>query len=283
MNDIPKAIFLDIDGTLINRDKGPFVEDIEQMIEAQKQGHHIFLSTGRSLGNIPQTFLNAHYIEGIIAGSGAHILVKGEAVHRERVPEELLLTICDYYLNNSKWCGFEGETSLYGIHQCDRGLLSGNLLVITGKDDFTNKYKGAAVTKLTIEGMVSDDERMMLQGFFKLNQFPDYFEGIIKNESKSHGMEIILEKIGIPQENSIAIGDSVNDIDMINFAGLGIAVGNACEELKQIADKITTDCEHGGVGNAIRQWVLNKRQGIYWFQNPQARRLEGKNPLISPE
>jgi hydroxymethylpyrimidine pyrophosphatase-like HAD family hydrolase len=105
--------------------------------------------------------------------------------------------------------------------------------------------------------MADDKERMLLRDIIKINQFPDYIEGIIKNQSKSNGIKVILKKIGIAQKNSIAIGDGVNDVDMITFAGLGIAMGNAPEYLKQIADKITLDCEHGGVGSAIKQWVIN--------------------------
>ena len=65
-----------------------------------------------------------------------------------------------------------------------------------------------------------------------------------------------LEALGIPRENSIAIGDSRNDIDIIAAAGLGIAMGNACEELKALAGAITGDCGKGGVGQALRMFVL---------------------------
>jgi Cof subfamily protein (haloacid dehalogenase superfamily) len=256
MENTSKAIFLDIDGTLILRDKGPFTDDIDMVKEARERGHHIFLSTGRSLANIPPVLRNASYIDGIVAGSGAHVVIDGKTVYRKWIPKELLVLICDYYLNKQKWCIFEGETNIYGINQYDPSLFVGAPLVITEKNDFIIKYKETIITKLTLEGIATDEERMILQDHFKLNSFSDYSEGIIKNETKSHGMEIILEKTGMTKENSIAIGDSVNDLDMISFSGLGIAMGNACDELKQIAKNITLDCGHGGVANAIKRWVL---------------------------
>ena len=69
-------------------------------------------------------------------------------------------------------------------------------------------------------------------------------------------MSIALKALNIPQENSIAIGDSKNDIDIIRAAGLGIAMGNASDELKALADAVTGDCGKGGVGQAVRKVVL---------------------------
>jgi hydroxymethylpyrimidine pyrophosphatase-like HAD family hydrolase len=69
-------------------------------------------------------------------------------------------------------------------------------------------------------------------------------------------MSIVLEALDIPRENSIAIGDSKNDIDIIRAAGLGIAMGNASQELKALAGAITGDCGKGGVGQAITKFVL---------------------------
>ncbi|MDR1902572.1 MAG: Cof-type HAD-IIB family hydrolase [Treponema sp.] len=251
-----KAIFLDIDGTLILRDRGPFDEDIEQIQAARDQGHLVFLSSGRAFANIPLVLRNASYIDGIAAGSGAHVVFKGRTIYRKNIAAELLPAICGYYLDSNKWCVFEGETDLYGVNAYDPLLFAGDILAINEKNDFLTKYNGAVLTKLTIEGHVGDEERQILQDNFQLNPFLDYFEGIIKGESKSKAMEIMLNAAGIPRENSIAIGDSYNDIGAVRFAGLGIAMGNACAELKQIAGKITGDCGHGGVGNAIRQWVL---------------------------
>jgi hydroxymethylpyrimidine pyrophosphatase-like HAD family hydrolase len=119
MKDTPKALFLDIDGTLIWRDKGPFIQDIAQIQEARKQGHRIFLNTGRSWANIPPVFLHAPYVDGMITGSGAHVLLNGKTMYHTWIPEETLTQVCDLYTNNQKWCVFEGETDIYGINRYD--------------------------------------------------------------------------------------------------------------------------------------------------------------------
>ena len=254
-----KAIFLDIDGTLLLHGKGPFTEDIEQLEEARKQGHCIFLNTGRSLANIPPRMLMASYIDGIIAGGGAHVIINGKTIYHKWIPEDVLALICDYYLRSGKWCILEGETNLYGInHQTDLTILDFVIEILPVKNitDFSTLYKGARVTKLTMHGRITDEERVALQDYFQLNPFPNYAEGILRGETKASGMEIALNVLGIARENSIAIGDSLNDVDMVRFAGMGIAMGNACDELKNIACAITLECGRGGVSHALKQWVL---------------------------
>jgi Cof subfamily protein (haloacid dehalogenase superfamily) len=252
----PQAIFLDIDETLVTRRIGPFPDDIEPLEEAHRRGHKLFLSTGRGLGHIPPVLKDAPWLDGIIAGAGAQVLVGGQIIYHKWVPPEILPGICAFYLKQDKFCVFEGTEAIYGIHAPRNHDGNTNTLMITREDDFTTKYAGAVISKITIGGAISEGEQKLLRDYFKLNIFPTYFEGILLGESKSKGMGMILKHLGIPRENSIAIGDSRNDIDIIRAAGLGIAMGNACDELKALAGAITGDCGKGGVGQAIRKFAL---------------------------
>ena len=254
----PKAIFLDIDGTLILNNEGPFDEDIEQIKIAKEYGHCFFLNTGRALSNIPAVLKEAAYIDGMIMGSGTHVRLKGKTIYHKWINEKILVAVCRYYLNNRKWCVFEGEKDLYGINKFDPDLLAGEVIPINDENVFPNKYHGVKITKLTIEGEPTMEERNLLEDYFQLNSFSTYYEGIIKGENKSNGIKLILKKTGIQIVNSIAIGDSINDISALNTVNLGIAMGNACNELKAIAQYITDDCKHGGVGKAIKAMVLTK-------------------------
>jgi HAD superfamily hydrolase (TIGR01484 family) len=251
-----KAIFLDIDGTLISHDKGPFRGDVEQIEAAHRQGHRIFLNTGRALANIPAALKGASWIDGIACGGGGHVLIEGKTVYHKCAPEEVLCKAAAGYIQNKKWCVFEGETELYGVNQWDPSLFAVPVLPVKNEADFRGKYKNAAITKLTLEGEISKDDREILGGFFQLNQFAEYFEAIIKGETKVKAMYFILQAIGLSRENSIAIGDGLNDIDMIRAVGLGIAMGNACAELKSAAGAVTDDWAHKGVGEALRRFVL---------------------------
>ncbi|MBR4173182.1 MAG: HAD hydrolase family protein, partial [Clostridia bacterium] len=85
-----------------------------------------------------------------------------------------------------------------------------------------------------------------------------YIECAPKSCTKSGAMLDTLEYIGIKKENSIAIGDSVNDMDMLKNAGIAVAMGNAIECVKEIADFVSTPCIDGGVGYALEKLILKK-------------------------
>ncbi|GHT68272.1 haloacid dehalogenase [Spirochaetia bacterium] len=250
---ISLALFLDIDGTIVYKGQGPFAEDIETIELARQQGHRVFLNTGRSIANIPPEMQNAPWVDGIIAGGGAQIVLGGKTIYHTWVPEDVLSAACGLYLNNKKWIVFEGETDLYNI-----GLNReyAEMRIISSADDFRTKYTGAIISKITMGGYVTAEEEAILGNAFDLFPQHGYSEGIIKGESKAKGMKLILEALGIKRENSIAVGDSANDTEMIRYAGLGIAMGNGTDELKKIAGAITGDVEHGGVAQAIRRWIL---------------------------
>jgi hydroxymethylpyrimidine pyrophosphatase-like HAD family hydrolase len=256
MDTAQKAIFLDIDETLITKQQGPFPEDLGPIEEAHRRGHKIFLSTGRSLGHIPQVLREAPWLDGIVAGAGAQVIVGDKILYHKWVPTEILPPICAFYFTQDKYCVFEGVEGVYGINLPEHYGLGGEIRPITGEDDFRIKYPGAVISKLTIGGAVSEAEQKLLGDYFHLNTFDHYFEGILLGESKARGMSIALKALGIPRENSIAIGDSRNDIDIVCAAGLGIAMGNASEELKALAAAVTGDCGKGGVGQAIKKFVL---------------------------
>jgi hydroxymethylpyrimidine pyrophosphatase-like HAD family hydrolase len=253
-----KAVFLDIDGTLIYRNKGPFPGDIGMIEAAHRQGHRIFLNTGRALANIPRTLREAPWIDGIVAGGGAHILLKGRTVYHKWMPEEIVRSVCAFYLKSGNWCVFEGETALYGINRCDRTLFAGDVLAVKDEKDFLTRYKGAVITKVTLEGTAAAADWEILGPCFQLNQFEGYFEGIIRGESKLRAMDLILEKTGISRENSVAIGDGLNDVEFVRAAGLGIAMGNACDELKAAAGALTAAFSDGGAGKALQKYVLQE-------------------------
>lgn len=245
-----KAIFIDIDGTLSENGALPSDYTIKILHEAQKQGHLIFLNTGRSVAFIPKELREADYVDGIVAGGGAHVLFHGKTIHHKVIPEDQLCAISELYLRLGKWCQFEGEVDNYRI------IDNGQMKVVNSPDDFRTIYKGALITKITMEGVVSEEERELLHKWFYIYKLNGYSEGITRGESKTGGIKCLLEASGIPWEDTVAIGDSENDIEMIMNVAFGIAMKNAVPELKQIAKAVTDDCAHDGVGKAIEQYIL---------------------------
>lgn len=87
---------------------------------------------------------------------------------------------------------------------------------------------------------------------------PNYLEFMHPEATKKHGLQALAQRYGIQREEIIAFGDSYNDIDMLEYAGLGVAMGNAPEEIKEKADYVTTDNNEDGVAAAVRKFVLGE-------------------------
>ena len=85
---------------------------------------------------------------------------------------------------------------------------------------------------------------------------PYYLEFLHKDVNKGVGMSKVAEKLNISQEEVICMGDAENDLHMLQYAGLSIAMGNADDNIKNMADYVTLSNEEGGVAHAIRKFVL---------------------------
>jgi HAD superfamily hydrolase (TIGR01484 family) len=177
-----------------------------------------------------------------------------KTIHRKYIHPDILKKIIEYYLESGTWCLFEGETNIYSLNFAN-AVVPPPLLEpfpVKNANDFFDIYRDAKITKLTMGGAASAEEKEILGDVLDFYTINGYHEGIIKGESKSKGMLIILEELGIPRENCIAIGDSENDLEMIRCAGTGIAMGNASDELKAAASLITGNVENCGVAQALR-------------------------------
>ena len=85
---------------------------------------------------------------------------------------------------------------------------------------------------------------------------PFYLEILSKRVDKGTGVKMLADHLGIAQENIMALGDQGNDIAMVNYAGVGVAMGNAIPELKEIAQFVTGTNSEDGVAMAIEKYVL---------------------------
>ena len=88
----------------------------------------------------------------------------------------------------------------------------------------------------------------------RLPRWHPYFTDIVAHDnSKARGMEVICQHYGIRQEETLAFGDGANDIEMLEWAGIGVAMGNAADEVKKHADHVTTDVDNEGIENAVKE------------------------------
>ena len=85
---------------------------------------------------------------------------------------------------------------------------------------------------------------------------PDFVDLIPADGGKDRGIQRFLDHYGWSKEQTISFGDGGNDVDMLRFTGIGVAMGNATEEPKAVADYVTDDVDHDGIWNALKHFDI---------------------------
>lgn len=239
------AFFLDIDGTLSSGGK-VCEENKEAIKKARAAGHKIFINSGRSMGYVPE-YVREIEFDGYVVGIGCYITYGDELVLSVAIPPEEVAEMFDKFTSEGKTVVLEGETQNFRnkFHESDFFTLLEN------GEDYLENHADSRITKFFLPHILPKEEIEKLKEKYVVFQHPNYLEYAPKGYSKATGMEMLLQKCGIPRERCVAIGDSANDIDMLNYAGISVAVGNAQDEVKALCTKITAPAKEGGVGKVI--------------------------------
>ncbi|WP_448324162.1 HAD-IIB family hydrolase, partial [Streptomyces sp. DSM 41493] len=95
------------------------------------------------------------------------------------------------------------------------------------------------------------------QRYTIMKSSPYYLEILDKRVNKGEGVKALAEKLGIPRENVMTLGDQENDIAMLEYAGIGVAMGNALDSVKAVSQFVTKTNLEDGVAYAVEKFVLN--------------------------
>lgn len=233
------AFFLDIDGTIYDGNTvAP--EVVNAIVRARNTGHKVFINTARAYIGMPQEIYDLP-VDGWIGSLGLEVFTDGQFIHRHFIPRERVLEIANYAFQNRVKLYFEGEIRL-DLNQERPGSLNPKDM-----EEFKTMLGSYRVCKFSlVDGPTDRDKAAFSEDF-------DFFdiEVIAKGYSKTRGIQIIQEYYGISQENTVAIGDSDPDMDMVRYAGIGIAMGNGTPRLKACANYITKPLAEHGVAWAI--------------------------------
>lgn len=241
--------FLDIDNTLFCDGTVPET-NLRYMKLARSLGSKIFINTARSLGHIPAE-VKALELDGFVAGLGCSVVIEGKKVLSENIPIQRMADIFDYYTQSGRAFMIEGEESTIsnGLTPDPQNKYK---TVRTGKE-LIEKFGGEVMAKVYMPYVLSEDEQKELNEEFLFFQHPGYAEFSKKGFTKATGMEKVLEYYGIPRSRCVAMGDSANDLDMLDFAGISVAMGDSAQIVKERCDIVTCDAADGGVGMAIKE------------------------------
>ncbi len=267
-----KLLVVDIDGTLLNKNGAISAEDRDALARARDLGIRVSLSSGRvtqaCLRIISQLSLNGYHMffDGALVSNPE----KGEEIYVRPISRELVRQIIEFaHLNEINLDLFsithyfvEQETWASDIRRQFFGM---QLTIV----DFNRLWQKERIIKggLTV---LSAEERAKADSFqlhfksslnFTWTKTPAYpevdFINVVAAEvSKGKALEALASFLGIPLTEVMAIGDGANDITLLSSAGLAIAMENAPDELKAVADYVTLDVDHSGMAVAINKFLL---------------------------
>ena len=266
-----KLIALDMDGTLLKGDKTISKENYNAIQKAKKLGVKIVLATGRPLNGIKK------YLEHLdLINENDYAIVYGGAVVQNTKSGKFL---SNNVLKLSDW------NYLFSLSQ----ELNVNIHVLTSNECITpkdNKYSNVEATMNNIPIIIDNpstmnknlslikimfiDEPELLEKviaklpkeiydkYTVVRSAPYFLEFLNINANKGIGVDSLAKILNIKQEEVICIGDAGNDMHMVEYAGLGVAMENAFPELKEIANYITLSNENNGVAHVIDKFIFNK-------------------------
>lgn len=249
-----KAAFFDIDGTLLSFKTHRVSEGtIRAFDRLHREGVRTFISTGRPMVLIPSMPVG---FDGHITMNGGYVFTPQDTLLANPIPQEDTERWLDLAEERNLCTMLFTADSMMAAQVNDVGIAIRNQLefemppvVSIGDMRGIQAYQLIAIMPPSADELVS---RMMPH--CRLPRWCDVFTDIVAaGNSKASGMEAICRHFGILQEETIAFGDGGNDLEMLRWAGIGVAMGNAADDVKQAADMVTLDVDNEGIEHAVNQ------------------------------
>jgi Cof subfamily protein (haloacid dehalogenase superfamily) len=266
-----RAIFLDVDGTYA--DFGVVPEGHVRAVRAARSaGHKVLLCTGRPVSMLPQSILAAGF-DGLVASAGAYAEVDGEVLLDRRFPADLAARTVAVLDGHNAVYILEAQDSLHVAPEAELRLRA----II--EEHFQRAPDGHARGSSAILGSMRATSNRAATAFAKISVFeaPVPMEriareigveiAVVANSianggrhagelyqrgiSKADGVAAVIARLGIEQEDTVAVGDGQNDLEMIAFAGVGIAIEGSSPELLALADRTAAPPHREGLVDAF--------------------------------
>jgi len=272
---VKRAIFLDVDGTYAHHGVVPPAHEAA-VRAARAAGHVVFLCTGRPVSLLPP-HLTAAGFDGIVAGAGAHVTVGEDVILDVRFPPDVAaraLSLLDaegtHYLVETPDGTFARQRAIDVL--AARAALSvdpayphlAGLVDIVAALTPLEDLSGVGIGKITAFGGPVSMETIAAELGDEVAMFPSSIADLgvgagelyLAHVNKAVGMRAAIAHLGIAREDTIAFGDNLNDLEMIEFAGVGVAMATGLPEVIAAADIVAAGPEDDGIATAFAELGL---------------------------
>lgn len=267
-----KIIATDLDGTLLDSDQKVSIENKHAISELTAKGVYVVPSTGRALYEMPAEVRDDPNIRYIIHTDGAAIYdkVTGKniTISMSRAESDKMLDIIAEYETSSsvRYGGIcyvdssKHNTDDYTYNRVGPEYIEHLYKYAEPTDNFESFCRGLDCIEMICTFFHSEDDRIECEKRF--NAMPEYqtassvtnsIEIFSGKAGKGSALLTLADMLGVDRAATIAVGDSTNDSDGIRAAGLALAVQNACDELKELADEIICDND-----SHVMKYILDK-------------------------
>ncbi len=253
-----KIVFFDIDGTLISRTTHKVAESTLKAIEElQAKGIICCVATGRGRATVPESFVDIFDL--IVALNGQYCYDKDRVIFKHQLERDDVAVLVDFALNT--------EVPVYFV--TEDGYFVNVLNDLIREDSIKHDFPLPKVLdpRLALEQPIyaasvfldPEGEKAFLSKTKNLDgtRWDDaFFDVVLKGIGKHSALTEVCELFGIDPKDSMAFGDGGNDLSMLREAGIGIAMGNAKDIVKESADYVTDDEDNDGIANALKHFGL---------------------------
>ena len=263
-----KILVLDLDGTLANTRKEITPRNREVLIQTQQQGTRLVLASGRPTYGIAPLAdeLQMNQFDGyILSYNGGEIIDwKSKEIHDAKVlPDAVIPQLYECAKRNELAILTYDKECIVTENPEDEYVKKEaflNKMEVRKSTDFLTDIH-LPVPKCLIVGdpdkliAVESELSIRLQGQISVYRSEPYFLELVPlGIDKAQSLTVLLEKLGMKREEMVAVGDGYNDLSMIKFAGLGVAMANAQEPVKKAADYITLSNDEDGVAAVVERY-----------------------------
>lgn len=279
MKDI-KLVALDLDGTLFDNSSRISKRNLTAIRSITDKGIHVVISTGRPFEGIPFDQIKGTGINYAITanGSGIYEISTGKCLYENAMDEELVTPILNFLLTRDihmdAFIGGKGYTPIQCVETAQKLTVPSSIknYIITTRTRLDNILQfihenQLKVQKMTLNFYPAADgtliDRETIRKFLVSNPSITTVCGGYNNleftradANKGVGLRKLAEILGVNPDATMAIGDTENDLAIIEAAGIGVAMGNATDAVKARADYVTTTNTKDGVAAAIEHFIL---------------------------